>query len=335
MKMAAILRLFRGRGAFVSCAFALVFFFTGWQASAQSVSDTNEVVSTNQTVSTSGPTLPPFPTLPPPPPPPVLTNPPPGVVPQFPSFSAQPTTGEIIHARIFSEPLIPCDGSPYTYDNLGRITQDTLAQNYGTYTYSYFGNSSRVASIAYPYGGVSTTFGYYNTNGDLRLMGLTNFTGSRFNYSYNKEGQITNVIEQLAAGALRTNGYAYDAIGELINVTTNGNTNAFNYSYDLAGNRTMEQQGTNIWRARFNPLNGLQSKDQGLSSTNRIYQWDEENRLVSITESNLTATMIYNGFGHLAYLTEENNGSPTMYHWYVWDGNKVAEESYENTSGST
>jgi RHS repeat-associated protein len=223
----------------------------------------------------------------------------------------------------------------YTYDNLGRVTQDAT-KAVGTFNFTYVGASSRLASIGYP-SALTTTFGYYNTNGDLRLKGLTNSNGgtllSRFNYAYNEEGQITNLVEQLGGGTPKTNQISYDAIGEVLSVTTNGNS-GYTYTYDLAGNRTLETFGTNTWRARFNPINEIQSKDQGLSSTNRTYQWDEENRLVSVTAGSVGAKMIYNGFGRLVYLTEENNGTPSMYHWFVWDGDKIAEESYINTSDS-
>ncbi|MGO8765031.1 MAG: RHS repeat domain-containing protein [Limisphaerales bacterium] len=223
----------------------------------------------------------------------------------------------------------------YTYDILGRVTQDAT-KAVGTFNFTYVGASSRLASIIYP-ASLTTTFGYYNTIGDLRLRGLTNSNGgtllSRFNYAYNEEGQITNLLEQLGSGTPKTNQISYDAIGEVLAVTTNGN-NGYTYAYDLAGNRTLETFGTNTWRARFNPLNEIQSKDQGLSSTNRAYQWDEENRLVSVTAGSVGAKMIYNGFGRLVYLTEENNGVPSMYHWYVWDGDKIAEESYINTNYS-
>ena len=223
----------------------------------------------------------------------------------------------------------------YTYDNLGRVTQDTT-KAVGTFTFTYAGASSRLASIIYP-NSLTATFGYYNTNGDLRLMGLTNSNAgallSRFNYAYNEEGQITNLIEQFSSGTLRTNQISYDAIGEVLAVTTNGN-NGYTYAYDLAGNRTLETFGTNTWRAWFNPLNEVQGKDRGLSSTNLSYQWDEENRPVSVTEGGVGTTMIYNGFGRLAYLTEYNNGLPSMYHWFVWDGDKIAEESYINTNFS-
>ena len=223
----------------------------------------------------------------------------------------------------------------YTYDVLGRVTQDAT-KAIGTFTFTYAGASSRLTSITYP-SSLTTALGYYNIAGDLRLRGLTNSNGgtllSKFNYTYNEEGQITNLVRQLGSGTPKTNQISYDAVGEVLAVTTNGSS-GYTYTYDLAGNRTLEKFGANAWQARFNPLNEIQSKDQGLSSTNRNYQWDEENRLVSVTEGSAGAKMIYNGFGRLVYLTEENNNVPSMYHWYVWDGDKIAEESYINTNNS-
>jgi RHS repeat-associated protein len=223
----------------------------------------------------------------------------------------------------------------YTYDVLGRVTQDAT-KAVGTFNFNYVGTSARLASIIYP-SSLTTTFGYYDITGDLRLKGLTNFNGgtvlSRFNYAYDRSGRITNLVQKLGTAAITTNQYAYDAIGELMSVLTNGSS-GYHYTYDPAGNRTLEQQGASAWRAWFNPLNEITGKDRGLSVTNRGYQWDEENRLVSVTEGSAKARIIYNGFGRPAFLTEYNNGMATMSHWYVWDGDKVAEESYADTNAS-
>ena len=223
----------------------------------------------------------------------------------------------------------------YTYDILGRVAQDT--EGGGTFTYNYIGASSRLSSINYP-SAITTTLGYYNVNGDLRLQGLTNSAGStllsKFHYAYNEEGQITNLLRQIGSGTPKTNVISYDGIGEVTSVTTNSSS-GYNYSYDLAGNRTMEQFGANTWRARFNPLNEIQSKDQGLSSTNISFQWDEENRPVSVTEGSVSTKIYYNGFGRRMYLTEYSNGYQSTSHWYVWSGDKIAEEAYIGTNGSS
>ena len=49
----------------------------------------------------------------------------------------------------------------YTYDILGRVTQDAT-KAVGTFNFTYVGASSRLASIIYP-ASLTTTFGYYNT----------------------------------------------------------------------------------------------------------------------------------------------------------------------------
>jgi len=227
-------------------------------------------------------------------------------------------------------------GHTYSYDVLGRVKQD-VTKDVGTFTFTYAGTSDRLSSIGYP-SSLTTTFSYYDITGDLRLRGLTNVNGStlysRFNYAYDLSGRITNLVQKLGTAAATTNQYVYDAIGQLLNVTTNGNTNAYNYAYDLAGNRTMEKQGTNTWRAWFNPVNAVQGKDRGLSSTNISYQWDEENRLVSVSEGSVGTKMVYNGFGRLVYLTEYNNGHPAMYHGYVWSGGTMAEAAFIDTNSS-
>ena len=119
MNAAVNARLFPAKRARIHCVFLsllLALFLAPWNSQAQSLSNTNQTVTTTNTT----PPLPGGP-LPPPPPPLVLTNPPPGNLPPFPSFSALPTTKEIINARVFDEPLIPCDGSPFSYGDDGNV----------------------------------------------------------------------------------------------------------------------------------------------------------------------------------------------------------------------
>jgi RHS repeat-associated protein len=56
---------------------------------------------------------------------------------------------------------------------------------------------------------------------------------------------------------------------------------------------------------------------------------------VSVTEGSVGTRMYYNGFGRLMYLQESNSDHLSMSHWYIWSGDKIAEESYINTNGSS
>jgi RHS repeat-associated protein len=216
-----------------------------------------------------------------------------------------------------------------TFDVLGRITA-IGANALGSFNYTYVGASPRLASIAYPNSGQTANFAYNDIIGDLRLKALTNSAGallSRFNYTYKLPGLITNWVKQLDSGTPITNSLAFDPIYELTSAVSqqggSPQTNAFNY--DLAGNRTLESSNANAWRAWFNPLNQIQGKDQGLSPTNRTYGWDEENRLVGVTNGSASAQITYDPFGRPAILTQQS-GTNVYRHWFIWSLGRVIEE---------
>jgi RHS repeat-associated protein len=89
----------------------------------------------------------------------------------------------------------------------------------------------------------------------------------------------------------------------------------------------LEKTNTTAWRAWFNPLNEIQGKDQGLSSSSRTYQWDEENRLSMVTEGSTVTKIVYNGFGQWVQIDEMQNGTNVLTHQYVRVGKQIAEES--------
>jgi len=218
----------------------------------------------------------------------------------------------------------------WSYDPLGRVSQvanrlyTTNTLVLGIFTNTYIGGSARLSSVTYP-NNQSANFSYYGVSGDFLLQALTNkiSTGtnlSSFTYAYDKNGRITNWVQ-----GTQTNLLSYDALGQLLTNAVNG-SNMFRYAYDLAGNRTSEQVGTNVWRGWFNPLNQLVGKDRGNSSTNRQYQWDEENHLHAIVEGSLQTVFWYDAFGRCAYIAEFSNVTETLDRRLIWSGSRFIAE---------
>jgi RHS repeat-associated protein len=240
---------------------------------------------------------------------------------------------DVLTNTLFS-PAVNVRSNAFSYDVLGRITSDA-ANWLGVFNFTYAGASARLASIIYPVS-QTTSFGYYDVQTDLRLKTMTNaYAGtvlSSFDYGYNREGRMTNQVGRISqppnAGRITTSQFGYDAVGQLATASSNSSPSYFQYSYDLAGNRVTEQNDTSSWRAWYNPLNQIEGKDRGLSLTNRVCEWDEENRLVAVTDGSLRAEMLYDGFGRLAFLAEKTNGVLFMRHWFVSSGGKLAEELY-------
>lgn len=223
----------------------------------------------------------------------------------------------------------------FGFDALGRLTKATN-NLVGVFAYNYANASDRLTSLVYP-NGQTASYGFYDVQGDLLLKAITNSTSggsliSRFSYVYDKLARITNWVQQAGGQAAKTNQFTYDPVGQLTNavlVSTNS-TNTFVYGYDLAGNRTYEKIGTNTVRAWFNPLNEIIGKDTGTSSTNRTYEWDEENRLVAVNEGNQRTEIYYTGLGQAAFIVEKQNGAVVLYHWLVWSGDELVQETMAN-----
>jgi RHS repeat-associated protein len=245
----------------------------------------------------------------------------------------------------------------YTFDGLGRLSILTAGDKNGaffcgTYTNTYIGGSSRISRVNYLAGYMYTGYSYYGTNGDFRLQSITNAatpyltisgTGTagaqltRFTYGYDPVGKITNITYQLGLKTITptVNTYSYDAVGQLTNVTSTSNTTTktYSYAYDLAGNRTMEVNNGNTWRSWYSPMNQLVGKDRGMT-TNRSFVWDEENRLVRVTNGTFGAQIVYDSFGRKTRITEYTNGYQSYLHWYIWDGNRVIQDAHMNATNS-
>jgi len=243
--------------------------------------------------------------------------------------------------RVVSESILRSGSlvysNAYGYDAIGRLSS-AVADVSRTFTYAYDGASSRLTGISYP-DGQSASYSYSNAQADFRLKSISNSdpandTFFQFQYAYNPLGEITNWINQLST-SWSTSAISYDALGQFTNASISGSTvSTFNYTYDLAGNRTGEKIGTNLTRAWFNPMNQLAGKDTG-TSVARSYQWDEENRLVGITEGTWHTALIYNGLGRLTVLSQTNNGSYQYLRWLLWSGDTLRQELVQVAGLST
>ena len=162
----------------------------------------------------------------------------------------------------------------FTYDMLNRISIVTNAL--GRFTNTYVGSTMLIATNFAPYG-KKTIFSYLGIANDERLSEIWNqktngVTLSKFDYSYDPVGQITNWTQQADAGTPTAYTYQYDAGNQLMSAvlkTTGVGASIikqFAYGYDLSGNRTSEQIGTTaanpvgISQSSYNNLNQMTSR---------------------------------------------------------------------------
>ena len=191
-------------------------------------------------------------------------------------------------------------GMNVAFDALGRMLSNSNAL--GVFSNAYVGATMRLSSVAYP-NGQGSTFSYFGTNNDLRLQTIwhTNAAGgtiSKFDYTYDADGQIQTWIKQADTSSTNTFTFQYDPTDQLLGAVlaqTGAPTNILHqylYNYDPNGNRTGEQVDTAPVGAHFNNLNQL---------TNQI-----NNGLVQFS-GNITKTGVVSVAGNRGVMTSQTN----------------------------
>ncbi len=139
----------------------------------------------------------------------------------------------------------------YTFDARGRAT--TVANNLGTTTYSFVGQSNRPSSVSSA-NGMTTQYEYFGTTGDFLLKKIKNVTSgvpvviSEFDYTYRPDRSIGTWSADQGSGS-KTWTFGYDEAGQLTSATLRDPTlilpvESLYYGYDKAGNRVQVGNGT-------------------------------------------------------------------------------------------
>jgi RHS repeat-associated protein len=215
-----------------------------------------------------------------------------------------------------------------SYDALGRIT--TMTNPLGSFSYAYVGASPRVSAIAYP-NGQNAAFSYFPNSADRRLQEIWNKlpgggTLSKFDYTYDADGFITSWTQQHGAGSPNVLTPSYDLDDRLTGAATTSPAQNYAYTYDGADNRLTGSIGAAVVTAGYNALDELVGLSTNVESS-RTYQWDAENRLASITYSGTgqNTQFTYDGMGHCVRITEMSGGSVVSDKHLVWSGQSVVE----------
>ncbi|MFZ5974999.1 MAG: DNRLRE domain-containing protein [Bacillota bacterium] len=146
----------------------------------------------------------------------------------------------------------------YTYDNLGRLAQDTIGGVTTQYTYDAAGNRQTMTK-----GGVTYSYVYdyeENSNGSDQLLEVLNGQTPVDTYEYDLSGnQITKVEGDV------TTTYDYDPANHLESVSEQDGQDPVvqiaSYAYDGAGQRTQKTVGTNVTNYYYNGTDLLYTKD--------------------------------------------------------------------------
>ena len=230
-----------------------------------------------------------------------------------------------------------------TYDALGRPTEEDTAL--GTFTISYAALSNRVTQISGP-NSLTTTLSYYGNSGDQRLQTILNKKGtttiSEREYGYDAQGNITSLDRGLATNDT----FSYNAAAELtqyVEANSGGGTTTNSYTYDTARNMTVEGNGGTNTTSTFNSTNQLATRQVGSGSTvtltydangnstsdsNSTNTFDDENRLLTMTDGNKEAIFTYDCLGNLKTIVGKVNGTAVTNREFIWCGDQPCWESF-------
>jgi RHS repeat-associated protein len=257
------------------------------------------------------------------------------------------------------------------YDSLGRLT--TTRNALGHFERDYDGVTSRLHTLFYR-NGQKTNYSYYGNDRDRRLQTLQNLSNgganlSKFDYTYNVEGQITSwgkVLDTASSGLW----FDYDNAQQLVSARNASNpslaSQRYDYGYDDAGNRLSDSNydphpvpiggwlvGT-FTTYTANALNQLDSRtvqvNNGVPLASRLLydmagnladdgertmlEWDAANRLVAVNYTGTTnrSEFTYDGLSRRVKIVEKTGATVTSTKKFVWIGTGISQERDANNA---
>ena len=203
----------------------------------------------------------------------------------------------------------------YSYDELYRLTSETITKGKTktTYTYAYDSVSNRTLKNV---DGVETTYVYNELNQLVSEDGTT--------YEYNNAGNLVRVV-----GVGKTAIYSYNSENKLIKATVQQGNNVVveTYTYDYAGNRTSKTTTINNHVEKVYYLNDNSSLTNVLveysANGDEICYYTIGADLVSQEVNGKVFTYLYDGHGTVRALANEN-GKVTDTYCYDAFGNLIS-----------
>ena len=167
--------------------------------------------------------------------------------------------------------MLNSTGTEITYDALGRLS--SLEFPIGTFDYTYVGQTGRRATVTYP-NSQTTEYSYLDDEHDFRLQTIHHknpsaATLSKFDYTYDVVGNILTWRQERAGSAAKIYTFTHDLVDQLTSaVLTDTSTPATilkrqAWSYDEAGNRTVDQTDDAVFASSHDAMNRLQSRAPG------------------------------------------------------------------------
>jgi RHS repeat-associated protein len=242
----------------------------------------------------------------------------------------------------------PAGAFGYTYDAMRlRLPIKVSLPNSSYITNVYDVNARLLSTTLNNSSGTALDAAMYGYNTANQRTTFTNAAGANVSYSYDPIGQLKVATSSLSP---ENRGYAYDAAWNVSNRTNNG----ANTTFIVDGKNQLTSVGSTTFAYDSNGNLSSKTITVGFHTTNTIYTYDAENRLVGVevdasvpASSNLT-TFVYDGLsrlreqlqwtssggGSLGPLDSGGGGSWNLIGGtlYVYDGKRVIQERDTNNT---
>jgi RHS repeat-associated protein len=186
----------------------------------------------------------------------------------------------------------------HSYDSLWRLASIVAPAPLGPFTFSYVGTSDRLSRVSYP-NGQTTDYSYFSNLGDKRLsqilhrVSATGSVLSKFDYTYDVEGNLATWAQQYGAGAANTYIIHSDGANQVAAATYQDASQVlkrYNYFYDDAGNRTGDEIDGLSTTATYNVLNQLTNREAGAGSLHFVGTTSQPSKVTIGVPSNPAQT---------------------------------------------
>lgn len=236
----------------------------------------------------------------------------------------------------------------YSYDDLGRVTQETYRKKGSstilrTITYTY-DNAGALATMVDSETGVTTKY-YYDTVG--RALGTTDSINGKNHgiwYTYNVLGQVSEMRE-VYDGTSSVTCYYYDESGRVMVLERGSTTDV--YAYDehsrliqqntyhgntllLTKDVTYKAPTSSSTSSQITKLDYSNAANYDLELS---YTYDANGNILSVSDGTHTTTYVYDSANQL--IRENNHKAGKTWYWtYDGAGNIETRKEYEYSTGA-
>ena len=231
------------------------------------------------------------------------------------------------------------DSVDYTYDQQGRVTQETYEDG-DTVTYKY-DNNGALASVMDSATGIETKYYYDFTDRLMKYVESGDGYSHSVGYEYDKINNLTARIETINGTEYKTT-YAYDDDNRVTSVT-NGQTSE-DYTYDAYSRVNVKEtkdNGSTVLTDTFTYRNPTDTTTSGQVATltsaatgynvTYSYTYDNNGNILSVNDGANITSYVYDSANQL--IRENNQAVGKTWVWtYDNAGNITSRKEYDYTT---